>query len=366
MRHVTGALFDLSPSVLSVVLFATGWVAGWFMLCRPRRLGRGRATPASISVIVPARDEEHSIGALASAVVAQLRGGDELIVVDDGSRDGTALVALAAGARVLNAPPPPPGWAGKPHACAVGAAEAHADALVFLDADVAPHATLLDDLRRELASCPDALVSVQPWHTPRGAVEQLSMLFNICALMGCVAFTALGRRVRTRVAFGAVMALRRTTYDAVGGHASPLVRAAILEDIALAREVTRTQLFVGDRNGPAFRMYPGGFASLVEGWTKGMGIGASATPWWALVATAAWVTSVAGGWLSSPWFAAASMLQLAVLSRVAGRFHPLAVVLYPIPTAFFVVVFVRSAIRRTRRATVTWKGRTLRPDQATG
>jgi 4,4'-diaponeurosporenoate glycosyltransferase len=208
-------------------------------------------------------------------------------------------------------------------------------------------------------------VSVQPWHTARGAVEQLSVLFNITALMGCAAFTVFGDRVRTRVAFGPLMAFQRATYDAAGGHAGPDVRGAILEDIALARAVGRSRLFVGSRRGTTFRMYPGGMRSLVEGWTKGVGIGASATPWWALIATSAWMTSLAGGWLASPWFALASLAQLVVLARIAGRFSALTIVLYPLATAFFVVVFARSAVRRARGGTVTWKGRTLRPDQAT-
>jgi hypothetical protein len=59
------------------------------------------------------------------------------------------------------------------------------------------------------------------------------------------------------------------------------------------------------------------------------------------------------------------MLQLAVLGRVAGRFHPLVILLYPVATAFFVAIFVRSALRRGRRSTVTWKGRRLQPDQPT-
>jgi 4,4'-diaponeurosporenoate glycosyltransferase len=192
------------------------------------------------------------------------------------------------------------------------------------------------------------------------------MFFNVTALMGCGAFSIAGPRARTRVAFGPVLAVHRATYEAVGGHAAAEVRGAILEDIALARAVGRSQLFVGDSRRTTFRMYPAGFRQLVEGWTKGLGIGAAAAPWWAVVGTAAWVTSAAGGWLASPWFALATVLQLAVLARIAGRFSPLAIVLYPIPLALFVAVFVRSLARRVRRKPVTWKGRELTPDQQTG
>ena len=71
----------------------------------------------------------------------------------------------------------PDGWAGKPHACHVGAAATVAELLVFIDADVTPAPDLLHRIARVLADTPDALVSVQPWHLPgrgrRHAAEHL-------------------------------------------------------------------------------------------------------------------------------------------------------------------------------------------------
>jgi glycosyltransferase involved in cell wall biosynthesis len=61
------------------------------------------ADPASVSVIIPAMNEADVIG----DVVAQLRGAaawHELLVIDDGSSDGTALAASQAGARVITHP----------------------------------------------------------------------------------------------------------------------------------------------------------------------------------------------------------------------------------------------------------------------
>ena len=61
------------------------------------------ASPAAVSVIVPAYNEEHAIAGL----VAGLRASDawhEIIVVDDGSTDATAERATQAGARVVRHP----------------------------------------------------------------------------------------------------------------------------------------------------------------------------------------------------------------------------------------------------------------------
>ena len=79
----------------------------------------------------------------------------------------------------------PDGWTGKAWACARGAdaLEARAcDVLVFLDADVRLDGhDVLDRLAAEVATAPQALVSVQPWHRTVRPVEQLSVFFNITA-----------------------------------------------------------------------------------------------------------------------------------------------------------------------------------------
>ena len=175
-------------------------------------------------MIIPARDEAHALPHLLRPLVEQRRDGDRIVVVDDHSSDGTARVARAFDAEVVTPPPPPAGWLGKPNACWHGALATSEEVLVFLDADVRPGPTLLDDLAAAVASDPAVLVSLQPWHRMSTVGEQPSILCNVTALMGCGAFTVLGDRIATNVAFGPVVAVDRSTYDAVGGHAAPIVR----------------------------------------------------------------------------------------------------------------------------------------------
>ena len=81
-----------------------------------------------IVVIIPARDEEASIGAVVRGLPPSV---GEVIVVDNGSRDRTAAVAGAAGARVVQEP-----QRGYGQACLTGIAAARdADLLVFMDGD---------------------------------------------------------------------------------------------------------------------------------------------------------------------------------------------------------------------------------------
>ena len=86
------------------------------------------ADPAAI--LVPARDEEQTISATVSALRERFPGS-ELIVADDGSRDGTALEAERAGARVVRL-----ARRGKGQALTLAEQEAPAGDLLLVDADL--------------------------------------------------------------------------------------------------------------------------------------------------------------------------------------------------------------------------------------
>jgi glucosyl-3-phosphoglycerate synthase len=98
----------------------------------------------TVAVVLPARDEEATVGEIVSAIRDQLTGAahavvDEILVVDSGSQDSTAQVAADSGARVVAlsdvlADYPP--RAGKGEAMWRGLAATDADVVVFVDADL--------------------------------------------------------------------------------------------------------------------------------------------------------------------------------------------------------------------------------------
>jgi glucosyl-3-phosphoglycerate synthase len=88
-----------------------------------------------VTVCLPARNEESTVGSIVRTLRRELSQQapliDEVLVVDDGSRDGTARTAAQAGARVIREGP-----GGKGLAMWRGLGEAGGDLVVFCDADV--------------------------------------------------------------------------------------------------------------------------------------------------------------------------------------------------------------------------------------
>jgi len=93
----------------------------------------------SVTAIIPALNEEESIGQVLAAVPAGVVS--EILVVDGGSSDSTVAVAQAGGARVIHEP-----RRGYGRACATGVAAARGDTVVFLDTDGADDPTQIPDL----------------------------------------------------------------------------------------------------------------------------------------------------------------------------------------------------------------------------
>lgn len=102
--------------------------------------GRKRAT---LSVVLPALDEERTIGTIVSTLRRDLMERvpliDELVVIDPGSTDATARIAADAGARVVREADVLPAWGrvgGKGEALWKSLAATTGDIICWLDADI--------------------------------------------------------------------------------------------------------------------------------------------------------------------------------------------------------------------------------------
>ncbi len=110
------------------------------------------AKNGTVAVIIPAKNEAATVGAVLEAVKAVPGLVDELIVVDDDSTDDTAVVAEHHGATVVSTSIS----SGKGNALAVGIGKSTAENLVFLDADVTnTDATFVPRLLQPLFARPE-------------------------------------------------------------------------------------------------------------------------------------------------------------------------------------------------------------------
>jgi glycosyltransferase involved in cell wall biosynthesis len=149
------------------------------------------------SVVIPARDAARTLARVLDALAAQDPKPDEVIVVDDGSTDGTARIAEEHGARVV-------GTAGRAYAGGArnaGWAAARSDLVVFLDADVVPEPGWGQGVARAAREFPGALVGCartftadSPWgwvahlqvetpYLPRGGPRDVPFLSSFCLLV---------------------------------------------------------------------------------------------------------------------------------------------------------------------------------------
>ena len=134
--------------------------------------------PLSVTVIIPAVDEEAAIGQVLAEIPKVV---SEVIVVDNGSRDRTAEVARAEGARVVREP-----RRGYGQACLTGIAAAReADVIAFLDGDHSDYpGQLVDVLAPILAGRADLVIgSRQLGRREKGAHPAHAVLgTRFCAL----------------------------------------------------------------------------------------------------------------------------------------------------------------------------------------
>lgn len=329
------------------------------ILRRPDRIG----APGRISVLVPARDEQHRIGPTLDSL-RSLTGVHETLVLDDNSRDRTADMVRAAGLPLLQShDEPPPGWLGKPWACHRLAQAATGDVLVFVDADV----TLTPDAAVRAAALLEDVELVCPY--PRQITTGvLQRLVQPLLQWSWLTFLPLGLAERSAhpalvAGNGQFLAVRAAAYHEAGGHAA--VRGEVLEDLALARRFKASGFRAAMADGTTIascHMYARD-RDLVDGYTKSLHDAFG--PGTLLVLGGMYLAPLAGLLVSRDRPTRALCLT-AYCAAVAGR---LAVagrtgqsqadsITHPLSVAALSGLYVRSVVAH-RRGRIQWRGRAL-------
>lgn len=241
-----------------------------------RKYWRPGTTPL-VSVLLPARNEEHNIGLCLASLIAQDYENFEIIVLDDCSDDATDAIATEwatrhSRIRVINGAPLAEGWVGKSYACHQLAQAAKGDLLLFTDADTV-HSR--HSIRAGVAAMQRSgtdLLSVIPHQIMSTFWERMVLPLLHFSTFCFLPFVLVSRSSNPRFAManGQYMLFRRNVYERIGGHAA--IRSALVEDVWLSREVKRAghKLLVLDGSEiVSCRMYRS-FREIWQGFSKNL------------------------------------------------------------------------------------------------
>lgn len=246
---------------------------GGFWLARERDDGPlpvPDAWPAVVAV-VPARDEAQVIArAVASLAAQDYPGPFRIILVDDGSSDGTAAIAReAGGARltILAGAALPAGWTGKLWAVSQGVARAGTPEYLWLtDADIAHAPDTLRSLVARAEAGRSSLVSLMARLRCEAWAERALVPAFVFFFQMLYPFARVNRPGGPGAAAGGCMLVRRAALEAAGGIAA--IRGALIDDCAFGALIKRqgpVWLGLTDR-AVSIRPYdtPGSVAAMIS------------------------------------------------------------------------------------------------------
>jgi glycosyltransferase involved in cell wall biosynthesis len=331
------------------------------------------APGASITAIVPARDEQAAIAGCVRSLARQAEIA-QIFVVNDESSDGTVeivrgLMQEIRNLRLLEAGAIPAGWLGKNHAVGEGAKRAASEWLLFTDADAELYDGATQRALRTAEETGAALVSFSPEQVTETWYEKALIPFVYCRLSKYFSYDIVNdAKSDVAAANGQFLMIRRDAYEAIGGHAS--VAAEVLEDVALAKRAKGAgyRIWFGSGAGVVrARMYRS-FGAMWEGWKKNLYLLVGGTPqavYRELFSVMPWIpfALLALGWKAPIAFVAGLGLLVArhavYASTLLRNQFPVKYILYCIPAVVLYAGVLCASYRAHAHGVVEWKGRRI-------
>lgn len=343
-----------------------------------------------ISVCIPARNEAANIRTCVEGMLAQTWPRLEIIVVNDRSDDQTPAILneLSADERlkVIQGAEMPEGWAGKPHALVQAASAARGDWLCFVDADtfLAP-AAIAGCYAKAISTGADLFTMLTRQVTGTFWEKVVMPLVMTSLSVGFPPREVNDPRRRIAVANGQFIMIKRTVYDAIGGHER--IKEKIVEDKALAELVKwsgRRLVLADGRHVARTRMYTS-LPQMWEGWTKNIYLGlreqpglifigafggfllvlsALFLPVWPLLGLLWYLRG--GGWLAIAVMAMALLVWASLLYARSAVAHGMGIsrwyaLTLPLGAGIFAAMMIVSAWKVVSGHGVTWRGRRYNP-----
>jgi chlorobactene glucosyltransferase len=340
-----------------------------------------------ISVCVPARNEERNIQACVEAILAQDYPNFEVLVLEDRSTDATGAILRNLAAqneklKIINGSDLPKGWAGKPYALFQTSAAARGKWLCFVDADTFLSPTTLSSCYTKAIETDADMFTIMTFQIMGSFWEKVVMPIVMTALsVGFSPRKVNDPKSKDAIANGQFILIKRSVYDAIGGHES--VKDQIVEDKAISEQVKWNGYRLIVANGYSVaktRMYTS-LPEMWEGWTKNIYLGLSDRPSLMLLgAFGAFILLVAALFLplwpllgtfwylqDGDWLALGVIFESLILwaiviyarSRVAISMgiSPWYAFTLPLGAAVFAAMMITSTWKVISGKGVTWKGR---------
>lgn len=369
-------------SILGVVLAtipALLFIANLPLFRLAARNGQSSSENArSISVLIPARDEQAGIEACVRSALDSREVDVEVVVLDDHSTDQTAATVKSLQdqdhrVRYVAGQHLPAGWNGKQFACFQLAQSAHHERWVFLDADVRLQPTAL----RQLANYQDAgqvdLLSAFPHQQTVTLLEKLLVPMMHVILLGYLPLRRmrLRRDVSLAAGCGQLFMTTRGAYHRAGTHQA--IRQSRHDGLKLPRAYRSAGLSTDVVDGTSLatcRMYYSA-RQVIQGLLKNahegianrqliipfsiLLLGSAVLP--VVTGIAAWsLGNSAGAWWSCVGIVLGHLPR--AIGAVVFRQSILGVVFHSGATLLFVGLQWYALWMQSRGVAVAWRGRT--------
>lgn len=336
---------------------------------------RAPVEPApSVSLIVPALNEERTIEPALRSLMTIDYPNYKVIAVNDRSEDATGEIMERVAAesngrmRVIQISELPARWLGKTHAMWRAAQESRAEWLLFTDADVVFRG---DALRRAVAYAEseraDHLVLFPTMEFKTFGEKMVLAFFSIMFAFGQKAWKVADPKTKDHVGMGAFNMVRRSVYEAIGTYER--MRLAVIDDIKLGEVIKHSgyrQRVAMGYELLSIHWAPGAFG-ILHGLTKNLFAQLRFNMFFAVVASSAMLfvnlmpfvgVALAPGWAKAPFG-----LGLLVLLMIYASFRKTApgipwwmIVMHPVATVLMAYAVARSTFVTLKNGGITWRG----------
>ena len=355
-----------------ILLFIKFFSVSWNLIDRPVLQRSNLADPVSISILIPARNEENNIARLVDAINQIQYPNWNCFILNDQSTDRTWEIISAIAKEdprinAINGQQLPEGWLGKNWACHQLANEADGEYYLFLDADIEHiHPRLLQYMLAYAIKKKIGLLSLFPEQRMDSLGERLVVPIMHYLLLATLPLSWIFHLKGSSfsAANGQCMLFRAADYDQFQWH--QLVKSEVVEDIAIMSELKRQGLkgmtLLGN-NLIRCRMYHS-LTEGINGFSKNMlaGFGGKYLLLISYVLISIVFSLLSIFWLEMKYaifFVAFVLFNRMAISIVSKQHIGWNLLLHPLQLAIFGWISIRSIIKNKNKS-LEWKGRKIK------